>query len=275
MICLLIAVIPEALFLTIYKSISEFALLEIFQDKRLAFKDTQTFEKLAKIDCVVFEKEGSLTNVETMEIRTCFVFDTDVINEQSMYSEKFTHKLDESLRGSSVFEQQSIARIVVDCMFYGCTAWIQDSADNFSVDTKSNYSNLSWSPDKVVKGTTLEITLVKFLYQNFREEYEQAKAESIEILHWKQFTSQRKRTTIVFSQAADRDNVIIISKGMRRTIMHNCTHILTNTGVSTPLDVFEEDKINNHYLQLVANNMKGLLFSYRVISRTNYDWIRE
>lgn len=137
--------------------------------------------------------------------------------------------------------------------------------------SSSNYSDLSWSPDTVVKGSSLEITIIKFLYQTFREEYELSKAEQVDILHWKQFTSRRKRTTIVFSKAVDPDNVIIISKGMRHTIMHNCTHVLTNTGVSVPLDVFEEEKISNHYLQLVASNMKGLLFSFRIISRASYD----
>lgn len=128
-ICLLIAVIPEALFLTIYKCISEFASLRIFLDKKLVFKDISTFEKLASIETVVFEKEGSLTNVENMEIRTCLVFDIDVINEQSLYSAKFTSREDNDLRGTSFFEQQTMARIVVDCMFYSCTAWIEKTTD--------------------------------------------------------------------------------------------------------------------------------------------------
>jgi magnesium-transporting ATPase (P-type) len=69
--------------------------------------------------------------------------------------------------------------------------------------------------------------------------------------------------------------VIVISKGMKNKIMDICTHILASSnGHTRPIDSHEWDRITNHYHKVVANNMKGLFFSHKVMTRKEYNAIK-
>lgn len=55
-VCLLIALVPEAIFLSMTKSLGEFTQLDIFKSRKIIFRTISAIEKMGKIDTIVFEK---------------------------------------------------------------------------------------------------------------------------------------------------------------------------------------------------------------------------
>lgn len=70
-------------------SLGEFTQLEVFKKKRLMFRSLGALERMGKVDVIVFEKQGSLSLVEEMQVKSSFIFGDDEMvdseNESYVY----------------------------------------------------------------------------------------------------------------------------------------------------------------------------------------------
>lgn len=135
--CLLMALVPEALYMSMTKSLGEFTQLQLVKDRKLLFKKMGAIEKMGKIDCIVFEQQGSLCLPDEMTLKTCFVFgqdnlsdDTDSFKDESddLNSEKIYNsdsRLSKAMYGENHEANRPILQVATECMFYSCSARIE------------------------------------------------------------------------------------------------------------------------------------------------------
>jgi len=73
MLTLVIACIPEALNLAIINCIDEFLNLQVLQSGQIVFRQLSALEKIGRIDFMVLEKQGTLTDRDKMEVQDWWV----------------------------------------------------------------------------------------------------------------------------------------------------------------------------------------------------------
>lgn len=95
----------------------------------------------------------------------------------------------------------------------------------------------------ITKGNFTESSILKFLLANYSTELEKIKKQKFKVLHWKQFSSNRKRTTLVI-QLIDEYNkpgeVQVITKGSKTTVMRICSNVFQKDGVTPLTEELEE-----------------------------------
>jgi magnesium-transporting ATPase (P-type) len=65
-----------------------------------------------------------------------------------------------------------------------------------------------------------------YLLNKHSKEFKKISKEKISVLHWKQFNSARKRTTLVLQKLDnEKKEVMVFSKGIKHKILEFCTHL--------------------------------------------------
>lgn len=96
------------------------------------------------------------------------------------------------------------------------------------------------------------------------KEFERLNQEKFRVLHWKQFTSVRKRTTVVVQRHRS-NQVMVISKGIKHTVTSFCSH-LYHPDEPVPITPLIKKEINLHFKKTVAQNLKCLFLSVKHMS---------
>lgn len=68
-LCLMIAVIPEALSLAVIQCISEYSSLELFSKGKIVFKNMKSLEKIGKVKYICLGKRGMFTDLSGLRVK--------------------------------------------------------------------------------------------------------------------------------------------------------------------------------------------------------------
>jgi magnesium-transporting ATPase (P-type) len=136
--------------------------------------------------------------IDEMQIKSCFIYGQDEYNESSKESHSFSgsgsksasicQHSNNSMKDEDEHNLKCMYVKAIKCMYFGCTARIEyltESNPNGSIITKGNYT---------------ETAILKYLNNHHKEEFDKVRKERIGVLHWKQFNSARKRTTLVMQK---------------------------------------------------------------------------
>ena len=255
MLTLVIACIPEALNLAIINCIDEFLNLQVLQSGQIVFRQLSALEKIGRIDFMVLEKQGTLTDRDKMEVQDWWVCSREFKGCGSDLRDRFSSSSDSNSQDQKEVE---FDERLVESIYYGSTAWAE----------VSDRSSCGF----IYKGNNTEQALLKYLIHNHQESYSwliNKEALPIEVLHWKAFNAERKRTTIVMRHKGSK-TVRILCKGQDNSILSICSHIATGIDESEEINEDAKNEVESKRFQLNTQKQKCLAFSYKTMDWKEY-----
>lgn len=224
LLSLIIALVPEGIFLCLSKTIGTFTSLDLLRSKKLSIHNIGALEKMGHVDTIVFEKQGTLTDRDRMEIgvENWIIFG---VNDNEDSNESYLSENDgensDSERAFDFVKSRHFKNVnyLTECIFYGVTAWIEIQTDESKHLEKDKLSKF------IFKGNFTEQAILRFLVKHEYEEYKRISQKKVNIAFWKPFDAERKRSTVVVEQSG---KMIVLCKGVYESIFAICSHIYTD-----------------------------------------------
>ena len=99
-ICMIMVLVPSTIDMTSVICLTEYSKLQLFKNKDLLFRNQQALEVMGRVNCICFERQGTISAIELMHVEKWFFcgIETDI----------------------------RPCNYIIDCLWFSSIAWVEE-----------------------------------------------------------------------------------------------------------------------------------------------------